>query len=625
MLLSPIFIFLFILVVLAFSIIFGESIKSLYVKPEEGFITYRSKTKPGETAILAQYTTERAVYKLYDNFYYDNLNGTVILLKSPEQASTLVDISGTSLTGISLWDRNGATLSDIAPSTPAVPVGKFEHAQSKLASIINTFNQFKIVAENNANKYELLYIPWGQETFIHIIQLPKKTGTLAQHLCTYSYDANGTLVNVGNTANKKVTFNPSADTGVASSTPALETPINQPLFQPDKVLNKSNPNDNAFVKMSKYSTNNTLIQLCKNVRYDYKNGNIVSIAEIDVDTNLNSNKINVYSRPTADTKKLTPITTTVEGGKVITVLNSMLDVPGFTAGAFDTLDKNYTVLYIASGKRSILVSLIATTTNDFDFHNVIRADANGNIVKSATTVYSSGGDTKVVVDPENSEFNYNNYYKFLLYLQGSPDGNLYSMPLTNDYMLKTQIVPPVCPTCPSCPNYKDVCSDCGGKGGAGTQTSGDNNISQLLRDTGSGATNLVKDTGSGAAGLARETVGGTVGLAKEAVGGTVGLAKEAVGGTVGLAKEAVGGTVDLAKEAGTGISNTLGKIQPTIVSSGSDSAYDRENGGSSSNDGRNSRTSSVPTGSDYTSYFGALPAKGGNYIPVTADFSRFGR
>jgi hypothetical protein len=37
----------------------------------------------------------------------------------------------------------------------------------------------------------------------------------------------------------------------------------------------------------------------------------------------------------------------------------------------------------------------------------------------------------------------------------------------SDYILKTQIVPPVCPTCPACPNNV-TCTNCGGQGGSGT-------------------------------------------------------------------------------------------------------------------------------------------------------------
>ncbi len=53
---------------------------------------------------------------------------------------------------------------------------------------------------------------------------------------------------------------------------------------------------------------------------------------------------------------------------------------------------------------------------------------------------------------------------------------------SEDYLLKTQIVPPVCPTCPPCPacnkdSSKDTCSSCGGQGGNGTLD--ENGISML--------------------------------------------------------------------------------------------------------------------------------------------------
>jgi hypothetical protein len=66
------------------------------------------------------------------------------------------------------------------------------------------------------------------------------------------------------------------------------------------------------------------------------------------------------------------------------------------------------------------------------------------------------------------------------------------------------------------------------------------------------------------------------------------------------------------------VANAFGRLAPTDVSADSSSSgtYRSAGGG---------RGTSVTTGSDHSSYFGALPSKGGDYIPVTADFSRFGR
>jgi hypothetical protein len=129
------------------------------------------------------------------------------------------------------------------------------------------------------------------------------------------------------------------------------------------------------------------------------------------------------------------------------------------------------------------------------------------------------------------------------------------------------------------------------------------------------------------AGLGVAAVQGGVGLAKDTVGGAVGLAKETVGGTVGLARETVGGAVDLVKGAGTGAVNLLGPKNPTQVGSSGEAQYD-ENGqlisGGSGGGSQGLGRQGIP-GIDPYSYYGALPRKGANYMPITADFSAFGR
>jgi len=262
------------------------------------------------------------------------------------------------------------------------------------------------------------------------------------------------------------------------------------------------------------------------------------------------------------------------------------------------------------------------------------------------------------------------YYKWYWYWKKTGAGTM-----TDDYMLKTQIVPPVCPTCPSvtCAGSKAVARGAvpgaaargavpgaaarGAVPGAaapgaavpgtaargtaapaaapGAATGGEKPISDaikttadLLKSFGSGA----KDVGLGTVGLAKDAAKGTVGLAKETVGGTIGLAKETVGGTIGLAKDAVGGTIGLAKDtAGGAIGLTKDTIQGTA-----NMARGSGNGGSSQSwAGRNQTSSgeySYESNSkqagpmDPYTYNGALKQKAtSNFIPVTADFSAFSR
>jgi hypothetical protein len=239
---------------------------------------------------------------------------------------------------------------------------------------------------------------------------------------------------------------------------------------------------------------------------------------------------------------------------------------------------------------------------------------------------------------------------------------------SEDYLLKTQVVPPVCPKCPSCSNT-GTCTNCGGTGGAGilgtagagegvsgvinntVNTAGGlvsqatNNATILAGGAGLGAYSLASKTldmtgkgVSGATELAKDTVGGTVGLAKETVGGAVGLAKDTVGGAVGLAKETVGGAVGLLKSAGTGVKDVLTQ-GPSQSQYGNQSVSNQSTGtqagGNQSQAGGNQYPSSqigvsakynTAPGADPYSYYGALPSKGqSNYIPITADFSAFSK
>jgi hypothetical protein len=157
----------------------------------------------------------------------------------------------------------------------------------------------------------------------------------------------------------------------------------------------------------------------------------------------------------------------------------------------------------------------------------------------------------------------------------------------------------------------------------------------LAKGAGSGAVGFVENSASGVGGFAKDAATGAVGLAKDTVDGAVGLAKDTVGGAVGLAKDTVGGAVGLLKDV-TGLGRGL-----DIRGNGTQgqSAQSAQNGAITVNNDVASSGSSLgytPFGSDKTmgsvpgqtqidnySYYGALQSKGGNYMPVTADFSAF--
>jgi len=649
--LSPVVIFLIILLVLALSIIFGKwlsnpyaiSDDSLYGK--EGFLQYYGANSAFDTfnrsslvVKIPQYSTEKAVHKLYDNLYYDPTNGAVIVLDGTQMSGVANDTAGTSITSMTLFERTGANLGK--QSITSVPKAPTQTDLSKITSIASSYKSFIIVSNVGSNRYELVYIPWGTETFLHLIDLNNN-----RHLATFAYDKNGGIVSTSNNINGN---------SISSSQEVAVFPNSLTIKSVPSSSNKNHKDDSSSMVVPKYSSKNYLYQVCENLKYDAVSGQMLSIYTTSGKGSHNASdfmtptKVAVYGRirnsdrtPTKTDYVLNDSNT----GNVQTIPTPPIitNLSGFSVGVVDTIETNFTVLYIAVGDRTLLASIYPTSTissqNEYDILNVARFNSNG-YKDEGKSGASSGSMFEKNTDGTGST---SDYLQLLMYLQGAAgtgSDNLYSNKFTNDYMLKTQVVPPVCPTCPSCSSGSGVCTHCGGNGGSGTQ--GTDNESgggkgptlgqiventgsgtkELLEETGSGATNLVRDAGGAAAGLGVSAVQGTVGLGKDIVGGTVGLGKDIVGGTVGLGKDIVGGTVGLAREAGSGIANTFGKMNPTQVSSITSEAGGAAGGYQSAGTGRGSN---VSTGSDHTSYFGALPAKGANFIPITADFSKFGR
>jgi hypothetical protein len=214
---------------------------------------------------------------------------------------------------------------------------------------------------------------------------------------------------------------------------------------------------------------------------------------------------------------------------------------------------------------------------------------------------------------------------------------------SNDYLLKTQIVPPVCPACPGC---QGVCTNCGGNGGSGTQTSTQQSLAfdnkTLVGATGSLVANTVGTAGNivnSTVDTAGNVVNKTVDVAGNVVGKTLDAAGNVVDKTFDTAGNIVGKTFDAAGNLLGSTADRLGLDRvgynqsyrgPTNTSTSANvNGYQSNSRGSSEYrpGSNNTGVSTLPNASpkDAYSYNGALQPKGANFIPITTDFSRFGR
>jgi hypothetical protein len=67
--LSPLLLFLILLIVLVISVLFGKMLNM------EGFVSFGKSLETMDTILIPEYSTTKQVYKVYDNLYYDYDNG----------------------------------------------------------------------------------------------------------------------------------------------------------------------------------------------------------------------------------------------------------------------------------------------------------------------------------------------------------------------------------------------------------------------------------------------------------------------------------------------------------------------------------------------------------------------
>jgi hypothetical protein len=210
--------------------------------------------------------------------------------------------------------------------------------------------------------------------------------------------------------------------------------------------------------------------------------------------------------------------------------------------------------------------------------------------------------------------------------------------------LKTQIVPPVCPSCPACSSGAcgSTCTNCGGKGGSGTLT----NSGASLFDASGNPTTCDK---LGFAGIAYDACGNKVRCnSPNSISGIVNNTVDTIGGTANKIIGTAGNVVeDVVDTTGNVLNTASNDITGLFKQSGSYRYGDNTNyvpnvpgnsnygavnvaGITNTNAHINQRSSPYYGTQNQTvdpySYYGQLPNNGSaNYMPITTDFSKFGK
>lgn len=664
------------LILLGLLVVITISMNWFLKSEKEPFVNFQNNPQAGTQVYIPQYSADatRKLIYLYDNLYIDPVNGGIIEVDGPicQEASVLAKTcndDGTFINQIIGATRDGQQITAVTTQyNTDGSVKPTSSTYSLLNSLASEYKAFIYNTQNDStNKYQLVYISMGKETYAHLIDLSANT-------------TKGTLL-------RSIHLNSSGfvDSQTLSATLA-EFSANVPTMAAPASLESNADLANAFTLAK--DDNNKII-------YDVSNGRII-IKKDTVDT--------VYDRngepsPSGGWTSLDTIKTSVFN-----------NIPGISvivsAYKFDTI---ITILKQSQTKYEHVKTYRFNKSGVVD-RDTAPTDGPTPAPSGATTMPQAGTpfDQTSTSSGTSGEKNSNVcgddlsckwYWYFNTIAQKNSNGDTY---FSDDYFLKTEAVPPVCPECPQCP-ASGACSNCGGTGGGGCANSTTSPVATTkasgplppggVRDNSgntyvpykdaSGNTRYVlytaSNTGAGAGAGAGgqknltivdkdgqfvstsdpDTIGGGLALSSFSLGqlgtagfnsvggvannvidsaeGAFGSVTNLAGGVVGtaadLAKGAGSGAVGLVKDLGSGIANlgqgpmsiqqqqqqqVGGGVAPGIVPGGM---------GPSGFAPVSAKTFGNMPGSqtpvDNYSAYGALQSKGGNYMPVTADFSAF--
>jgi len=666
--LSPLILFIILLLALALSAMWKTYLE------KEGFITYNKDSALFSTKTVGIYSTENPVTKIYDDIYYDPRNGNIVVVytKTKSQSATDADADGTTIKSIEIVPRK-------YDSSPSGKIVSYENTTIDKTEIVNGATVSKATAINQvvpesrkstldaidvawsykSGQNQVNYITWGSNTYIYVMNIDGLE--TAGNSNAYAGNSYAGTIKHGSVAFYTGSINPLVSIDLSKDDENGDTAEDIYIDSKGYPQQFADGYDDKTVIEPYYHPSRVVYQITSKIKYDIGNGNLLVIKTPTAD----SKNVDVYYR-SGDGKREDDSTPDIQLTSVADAQASGLDYikqsfnksvnkPFFVQ---DTATKN-TIMYWPIGENTLIVIFENRNANGYvPIKKVVRFTSNGVYVSSG-----SSGDKKDDKKDEKKDEkkddktigdisgNYGDFWKWWSYFNSNAVGGI-----SNDYMLKTQIVPPVCPSCPACSG--GACTNCGGAGGSGTMAADGSSlavkgpssaVASLGQSAGATISNTADTVGSTiqgtaavggltavtggaiAANLASKTldtagnvVGKTVDTAGNVVGKTIDVAGNVINRTFDTAGNVVNTTGGLIRDTGTGVSNLL-SVDPRRV--GYEQSYNGPRPGSNYTGiyaplNQNQRQQGQTI--DPYSYNGALQSKGNNFRPVTTDFSAFG-
>lgn len=621
--LSPLILFIILLIVL----VIATAVKNLGLV-SEGFNSFLYSADSFTDKKVFAYNNIRNITKIYDDIFYDPKNGNVVAVYGTQYTSE-DDNTGQSVTQIDIVPRVESNIVSYNKGTDNKTLSQITE-ESKKSTVVPVDTQWSKQFTDN----QICYVTWGTKTFLYVMNLSnaKTAGntTVGNTSVTYSgsyqpaamaYYKDSSL-----TLSSKYTVN------------NAELDNKRTIYLQSSYTYSGDGNDDKNVIETYYDTTKGVYQLVNNVKYDVANGNLL------IQSKAGANKqVDVYYRDARHLDVLTPDTSLTSSTSTSTDASkkTFAQTANYPYFLQDVLG-NHTIMYWPNDDNTVIIVFANALDSDGSLKVVkYRRFLKGKVYTGSASNYADETD-ELPSDLSGNANLLDAFARWYIYFNANATGSS-GLINSNDYLLKTQIVPPVCPACPGC---QGVCTNCGGNGGSGTQTSTQQSLAfdnkTLVGATGSLVANTVGTAGNivnSTVDTAGNVVNKTVDVAGNVVGKTLDAAGNVVGKTFDTAGNIVGKTFDAAGNLLGSTADRLGLDRvgynqsyrgPTNTSTSAIvNGYQSNSRGSSEYrpGSNNTGVSTLPNASpkDAYSYNGALQPKGANFIPITTDFSRFGR
>ena len=663
--LSPLILFIILLLALALSAMWKTYLE------KEGFITYNKDSALFTTKTVGIYSSENPITKIYDDIYYDPRNGNIVVLYTKDRWSespSNTDTDGKNIKSVEIVPRK-------YDSTPSGAIVSYKNDSIDKKEIVNGIEVSKAVAISQvlpesrkstldtidvawsykSGQNQVNYITWGANTYIYVMDITNLASSGNSSATSGNSVSYAGSVKHGSVAFYTGSINPLVSIDLSKDDENGDVADDIYIDSKGYPQQSADGYDDKTVIESYYHPSRTVYQITSKIKYDIANGNLLVIKPSPND--VKGKVVEVHYR-SSDGKRedddipnitLSSVADAQASGLdyIKQSFNKSVNKPFFVQ---DTENKN-TIMYWPVGENTIIVIFENRNANGYvPIKKVVRFTSNGVYVPSSSSGSGSSSgssndkkdDDKKTEDKKvgDSSGNYGDFWKWWSYFNSNAVGGI-----SNDYMLKTQIVPPVCPSCPACSG--GACTNCGGSGGSGSLAADGSSlavkgpssaVASLGQSAGATISNTANTVGSTIQGTA--AVGGitavtggaiaadlaskTLDTAGNVVGKTIDVAGNVIDRTFDTAGNVINTTGGLVRDAGTGVSNLL-SVDPRRV--GYEQSYNGPRPGSNYTGiyaPLNQRQQQQGQPIDPYSYNGALQSKGSNFRPVTADFSAFG-